>query len=267
MTTLTKEIPIIIEREGAVGTIYLNRPQVRNAMDLNMIRDLTSAFQMLDNEEEVRIIVLTSKGDNFCSGADLNWMQSGMNQTMVQLSKESLELAGLYRTIWESATVTIASVKGRIPGGAIGLLAASDFVVAERSSSLTFSEVKLGLVPATISPYVIRKAGLSRTNDWMMTGRLIESEEAMAAGMIHRICENGFLPETTKNLIDELISNAPQALMGVKQLLRDLEGETEPDQEDQFTSRLIARYRTSAEGQEGMNAFFEKRKPRWNEKP
>jgi methylglutaconyl-CoA hydratase len=265
MTTLTQENPLIIERAGAVGTIYLNRPQVKNAMDLEMIRDLTSAFQLLDDEDEIRIIVLTSKGDNFCSGADLSWMQSGMTQTMAQLSKESLELAGLYRTIWESATVTIASVKGKIPGGAIGLLAASDFVVAERSSSLIFSEVKLGLVPATISPYVIRKAGLSRTNDWMMTGRHIESEEAMAAGMIHRICENGFLTETTKTLVEELISNAPQALMGVKQLLRDLEGETDPDQEDQFTSQLIARYRTSEEGQEGMQAFFEKRKPRWNE--
>lgn len=232
-----------------------------------MIRELSQAYQILDKEDKIKIIILTSRGDTFCSGADLKWMQSGLSQTMLQLEKESLELAGLFRTIWDSATVTIASVKGQVPGGAIGLLAASDFVVAERSTTLRFSEVKLGLVPATISPYVIRKAGFSRTSDWMMTGRPIDAEEAQAGGLIQRICEEGFLIKSTDLLVQELMSNAPKALMGVKQLLRDLEGERDPDQEDRFTSQRIARFRTSEEGQEGMKAFFEKRKPRWSEKP
>ena len=257
----------MIEREGAVATILLNRPGVRNAIDLQMIREITNTFQMLNSEEGIKIIVLTSHGENFCSGADLNWMKRGINQSEEQLKKESLELAGLFRAIWESYAVTVASVKGHIPGGAIGLLAASDFVVAERSATLTFSEVKLGLVPATIAPYVLRKVGYSRTSDWMMTGRPIDSTEAREAGLIQRICEDGNLVEPTEHLIQELLAHSFKAIKGVKDLLRRLESETDPDQVDRYTSRLIAGFRTSSEGQEGMKAFFEKRKPRWNDKP
>jgi methylglutaconyl-CoA hydratase len=264
---LFKPKTILIEREGAVGTIILNKPKKKNAMDLEMIRELSTAFQMLDNEEKVRLIVLSSQGEIFCAGADLNWMRSGMNQTEVQLQNESLELALLFRTIWETSTITISAVKGRILGGAIGLLAASDFVVAERSSTLGFSEVKLGLVPATISPYVLRKAGFGRCTDWMMTGRLIHTREAQESGIIHRVCEDGMLTKATNQLVEELLSNAPQALRGVKKLLRDLENEFDPDKLDQFTSQLVARFRASKEGLEGMNAFLEKRKPRWHETP
>ncbi len=257
----------MLERTGAVATIILNRPGVRNAIDLQMIREITNTFQMLNSEEGIKIIVLTSHGENFCSGADLNWMKRGINQSEEQLKKESLELAGLFRAIWESYAVTVASVKGHIPGGAIGLLAASDFVVAERSATLTFSEVKLGLVPATIAPYVLRKVGYSRTSDWMMTGRPIDSTEAREAGLIQRICEDGNLVEPTEHLIQELLAHSFKAIKGVKDLLRRLESETDPDQVDRYTSRLIAGFRTSSEGQEGMKAFFEKRKPRWNDKP
>ncbi len=257
----------MLERTGAVATIILNRSGVRNAIDLQMIREITNTFQMLNSEEEIKIINLTSRGENFCSGADLNWMKESINQSEVQLTKESLELAGLFRAIWESYAVTVASVKGHIPGGAIGLLAASDFVVAERSATLTFSEVKLGLVPATIAPYVLRKVGYSRTSDWMMTGRPIDSTEAREAGLIQRICEDGNLVEPTEHLIQELLAHSFKAIKGVKDLLRRLESETDPDQVDRYTSRLIAGFRTSSEGQEGMKAFFEKRKPRWNDKP
>ena len=257
----------MLERAGVVATIILNRPRVRNAIDLQMIRELSQAFQMLKSEKGIQIINLTSRGENFCSGADLNWMKESISQAEGQLREESLELAGLFRAIWESDAVTISSVKGYIPGGAIGLLAASDFVVAERSATLTFSEVKLGLLPATIAPYVLRKVGYSRCSDWMMTGRPIDTAEAREAGLIQRICEDGLLVETTEHLIQELLTHSFKAVKGVKDLLRRLENETDPNQVDRYTSKLIAAYRTSSEGQEGMSAFFEKRKPRWNEKP
>lgn len=263
---LFKPETIVIEREGGVATIYLNRPEVRNAINLQMISEMTDSFQMLNREEGIKIINLTSRGENFCSGADLNWMKEGINQSEKQLKKESLELARLFRTIWESHAITIASVKGNIPGGAIGLLAASDFVVAERSATLTFSEVKLGLVPATIAPYVLRKAGFSRSSDWMMTGRPIGVAEAREAGLLQRICEEGLLVKTTEHLIQELLSQSFKAVQGVKELLRRLEVESDPDLVDEYNSRLIASFRTSSDGQEGIKAFFEKRKPRWNEK-
>ena len=256
----------MLERAGATATIILNRPEVRNAIDLQMIREITHTFQMLNSEKEIKIINLTSRGENFCSGADLNWMKESINQSEEQLREESLELAGLFRAIWESDAVTVSSVKGHIPGGAIGLLAAADFVVAERSATLTFSEVKLGLIPATIAPYVLRKVGFSRASDWMMTGRPIDTTEAREAGLIQRICEDGLLVETTGHLNQELLLHSFKAVKGVKDLLRRLGSETDSNQVDPYTSGLIAAFRTSSEGQEGMTAFFEKRKPRWNEK-
>ena len=250
--------------QGAVATITLNRPEVRNAMNLQMIREISSAIDALNSDQAVRLILFNSRGDHFCSGADLAWMQASMELSRDQLEKESLELAKLFRILWEAKAVTVCSVKGPVYGGAIGLLAASDFVLAESSVVLSFSEVKLGLVPATIAPYVLRKAGFGRSSDWMMTGRPIEAEEARDAGLIHRICEEGKLEESTDRLSGELLSKGREALKGVKHLLRGLE-ELKDGEVDSYTSRLIADFRSSAEGQEGMKAFLEKRKPGWNE--
>ena len=178
---------------------------------------------------------------------------------------ESMELAGLFRNIMESAAVTICSVKGQVPGGAIGLLAASDFVVAERSVALRFPEVKLGLIPATVAPYVLRKAGYGRTSEWMMTGRLIPVTEAKEAGLVHRICGEGSIEATTEEFVKELLAGGVQALKGVKSLLRHLWDLSDPGETDTYTAGLIAAFRVSPEGQEGMRAFLEKRKPRWDE--
>lgn len=255
---------IILNKKEEVATITLNRPGVRNAMNLQMIHEIGTTIRELNNNPGIRLIIFNSVGDHFCSGADLKWMQAGQDLSEDQLKSEGMELARLFRNIWESAAVTMCSVKGHIPGGAIGLLAASDLVVAERSVLLTFSELKLGLIPATIAPYVMRKAGLSRTSEWMMTGRPITATEANEAGLIHRICDEGSLEACTGMLAQEILSGGPQALKTVKQLLRHLEGMNDPGGVDQYTSRLIAGTRVSPEGQEGMKAFLEKRKPGWD---
>jgi methylglutaconyl-CoA hydratase len=263
---LNKPETIVLKQEGGVATISFNRPEVRNAMNLQMIREMSTTIQELNRDKGIRVVVYNSSGAHFCSGADLLWMQSGLSQSEDQLKGESLELAQLLRLIWESVAVTICSVSGPVPGGAIGLLAASDFVVAESSAVLTFSELKLGLVPATIAPYVMRKAGYSRCSDWVMTGRAIGAPEAKEAGLIHRICDEGSLEESTGILVEELLSKGPMALKGVKQMLRRIEGMKDPREVDNYTSGLIASFRISAEGQEGMKAFLEKRKPGWNER-
>lgn len=264
---MEKPHTIVVRKKASLATLILNRPRVHNAMNLQMIRELTGSLLSLNRDKDIRIIVLSSEGENFSAGADLNWMREGMNQGEEQLKKESLELAGLFRTLRESAVVTISSVKGRIMGGAIGLVAASDLVVAEHSSSMAFSEVKLGLIPATIAPHVLRKAGYSRTLDWMLTGRTISASEALEAGLFHRVCEAGLLGQTTDKLVSDLLSKGPLALSGVKDLLAKMEMETDPAQIDVYNAKLIAKFRTSPEGQEGMKAFFEKRDPDWNERP
>jgi len=251
--------------KGEVASIFLNRPGVRNALNIDMIREISSAIKLLNADKRIRLILFDSTSSHFCSGADLRWMQSGLEMTEDQLRGESRELAGLYRLIWESKAVTICSVKGPVPGGAIGLLAASDFVVAESSVVLIFSEVKLGLVPSTIAPYILRKAGFSKTSDWMLTGRPISAEEAREAGIIHRICDEGDLEDSTGLLIRDLLAKGKEALKGVKVLVRKLENLKDPDEIVNYTSDTIAGFRTSPEGQEGMKAFLEKRKPSWNE--
>jgi methylglutaconyl-CoA hydratase len=256
---------IVLERTGGVATITLNRPEVRNAMNLQMIRELTSILRVLQGEKEIRLILFKAMGTHFCSGADLVWMKAGLKLTKEQLEQESLELASLFRFIHESDALTLCCVKGRISGGAVGLLAASDLVLAEESAILTFPEVKLGLVPATIAPYVLRKAGYSRSLDWMVTGRLIDAAEAREAGLIHRICGEGALDEASELLAGDLLSGGKEALKGIKRLLKELEGITDADELDHYTSRLIAGFRISPEGQEGMKAFLEKRRPGWDE--
>jgi len=234
-------------------------------MDIQMIRDLSECFSILDRDKDIRLIVISSTGDNFSAGADLNWMRNGMDQTVVQLDEESNELARLFRLIWEADPIVIASVRGKVMGGANGLLAASDMVVAETTASFAFPEVKLGLVPATIAPYILRKAGFSRTTELMLTGRMFSAREAREAGLAQRICDQGLLKENTDKLIEELLSNGPEAMKGVKQLLRRLEKDIPSDQIQTYTSKLIAGFRVSDEGQEGMKAFFEKRNPNWHE--
>jgi len=262
---LDKLETILVGKKQGVATVTLNRPEARNAMNLQMIRELNATLEELNEDRSIRVIRFNSTGDHFCAGADLEWMRAGQALPEDQLKRESMELAGLFRNVQESAAVTICSVKGQVPGGAVGLLAASDFVVAERSVALRFPEVKLGLIPATVAPYVLRKAGIGRTSDWMMTGRLIPVSEAKEAGLVHRICGEGSLEATTEDLIKELLSGGVQALRGVKSLLRNLEALTDPEEVDTYTAGLIAGFRVSPEGQEGMKAFLEKRKPRWDE--
>ena len=253
------------EREGPVVRVYLNRPEVHNAMDIQMIRDLSECFSILNIDKDIRLILISSHGDNFSAGADLNWMKNGMEQTVGQLEAESNELARLFRLIWEAGPVVLTSVRGKVMGGANGLLAASDMVVAESTASFAFSEVKLGLVPATIAPYILCKAGFGRTTELMLTGRLFSAREAQEFGLVQRICDQGLLTENTNKLIGELLSNGPEAMKGIKQLLRKLEKEISSEKIQAYTSKLIAQFRVSEEGQEGMKAFIEKRDPNWNE--
>ena len=254
---------ITISVKGTSATISLNRPEAHNAMDIGMIRELSKAFRQLSDNPDIRVIVLNSNGRNFSSGADLQWMQEGLGQDRDQLEAESRELATLFRIIADSGPVVVASVRGKAIGGAVGLVAASDLAIAERDTVFRFSEVKLGLIPATIAPFVLRKAGTAATAGWFLTGREFTAVAALEAGLIQYVCPEDQLEKETGSLVKELISGGPAALRGIKKLLRKYSVAGDPDEILAETAALIAAYRTSAEGQEGIKAFFEKRKPRW----
>ena len=258
---------ILTEVDGALAILTLNRPGVHNAMDLDMIRQLTESMESLAEQTGIRIVVLRSEGKHFSAGADLKWMREGLALSKEQLESESLELARLFRIIYESDLMMLVALQGKVMGGANGLVAAADLVIAEKTSNFAFSEVKLGLVPATIAPYVLRKVSHSKTAELMLTGRTFDAEEARSAGLVHYTCEEGTLMETTGQIVRDLLSGGPEALKGIKRLLHNLVPGQITDEIQEHTANLLAHFRISAEGQEGINAFFEKRKPGWNETP
>jgi methylglutaconyl-CoA hydratase len=251
------------ETAPPLATIALNRPEVHNALHIDMIRELSSVWASLESDQRIKLVRLTSNGKHFCSGADLNWMREGMNQSGEQLMSESLELADLFRSLHSSRLITIVTVRGRAMGGAIGLVAASDIVLAEVSSVFAFSEVRLGLIPATIAPYTLKKMGYSRTLELMLSGRNFTASMALQYGLAHHVCEDGMLDEFTGNMAESLMLNGPEAMRSVKSLMHKLDRGLPPEDTRHLTAELIARHRISAEGQEGITAFFEKRDPNW----
>ena len=249
--------------QNPVATITLHRPDVHNAINLEMIREIRRAIDSLEKDPDVRIILLRSSGAHFSAGADLNWMKQGMDQSEQQLKEESLELAGLFETIYACPMVTVAAVHGKAIGGAVGLVAASDIAIADDTALFAFAEVRLGLIPATIAPYIHRKIGSSRSRELMLTGRTFDAIEAYEAGLVHRLCKPDGLDRSLEELTGLLQAGGGEAMTGIKELMRYLEGHPDARNLPEKTAGLIAKFRTSEEGQEGMNAFLEKRRARW----
>ena len=261
---MKKTETILTSLDGNIATITLNRPGVHHAMNIEMIRELTRFISGPCENPDIRIILLRATGENFSAGADLNWLRDGMDQDEEQLKRESMELAGLFRLISKTPRIFVTAVQGKILGGANGLVAASDLVLAERSATFSFPEVKLGLVPATITPFMVRKVGRSRAAAWMISGKIFDSEEALAGGLVHLVCQDGQLGEETGKLMDTLLANGPEAMKGIKEMLNNFNFDRDAGTIQEESADLIARYRISPEGQEGMKAFFKMRKPGWH---
>jgi len=228
-----------------------------------MIREIRKALISYEKDDAIRFIVFTSGSLNFSAGADLDWMKQGMQQSTEQLTAESKELASLFHDIYHSGKITISAITGKVMGGANGIVAASDFALAANDAIFSFPEVKLGLIPATITPFVVNKAGIQYTREWMLTGRKITASEAYLKGYITRTVEIQLLDRTLNDLIITLEKNGPSAMSGIKELLRDEDLLLSPDKMLDKTAKLIADFRISDEGQEGIHAFFEKRQPKW----
>lgn len=259
MDYITLETEII----NQTGTIWFNRPEIHNAFNETMISEIIHAISELVSDDRVRIIVLRGRGKSFCAGADLNWMRQVVDYTFEENYNESFKLSECFYAIYTCPKPTIAIVHGAAIGGANGLLAACDLAYCEDETVFSLSEVKIGIVPACISPYVIKRTGEFPARDLMLTGRRIKGKEAEKYRLVNQSFSAFELDEQLKRTTELILTSGPNAVRICKQLIHDVCNTYSLDQALSETARIIAEIRKSDEGQEGMAAFLEKRKPGW----
>jgi len=253
---------IIVEKKGRVARVWLNRPEVHNAFNSLMIGELNQAFERIGQDPSFRVVVLSGRGKSFCAGADLNWMREIIRYSYEQNLEESLQIAILHERIYTLPKPVIAMVNGTAIGGGTGFLSACDIAIAAEEARFGLSEVKLGLVPAAISPYVVRRIGESQARRYFLTGRRISAREAREIGLVNEVVPGKDLPAAVDETVERLLTSGPEAIARCKELLLRVPGMNLTEARD-YTARMIADLRISEEGQEGMAAFLEKRKPRW----
>lgn len=250
--------------DGAVATVSLSRPDSHNALNSALIGELTQAFDDLTENDSVRVVVLAGEGRSFCAGADIGYMREMAELSYEENLEDARRLAAMFRAVDECPKPVIAKVRGAAMGGGAGLLAAADVVVAEEGARFAFSEVRLGIAPATIAPYVLRKIGVSHAHFLFLTGERFDAAQAREIGLVHESVPPDELDAAVENKVEQLLQGGPQAQAAVKALLRQLET-LEPMDTPGLMSRIISDLRTGEEGQEGLAAFLEKREPRWRE--
>lgn len=253
---------ILFLAQNKVVRIFFNRPQVHNAFNSTMISELDDALEKVKKDQSIRVVVFSGKGKSFCAGADLNWMREVIHYSFEQNLEESLQLAELLYKIYTLPKPTVAMVKGTALGGGTGFLSACDIAVATEEAKFGLSEVKIGLVPAAISPYVIRKIGESKARQYFLTGKRISAHKALEIGLINEVVPLAGLEEKIEEIIELLLSSGPKALASCKELILKVPLMSFEEAKT-YTARMIANLRVSEEGQEGMASFLEKRKPNW----
>lgn len=246
-----------------VATITLNRPDVRNAFNETTIAEITEAFRALGQQDDLRAIVLAANGPAFCAGADLNWMKEMAGYTYEENRADAAQLAEMLRTIYFCPKPVVAKVQGDCYAGGMGLVAACDIAVAVEASNFCLSEVKLGLIPATISPYVIRAMGENAARRYFLTAERFSAQEAHRIGFVHQVVSAKALDAAVAEIVNVLVSNSPNAVKEAKRLVREIGGMPISDALIGDTAERIADIRSSEEGKEGVRSFLEKRKPGW----
>jgi methylglutaconyl-CoA hydratase len=254
-TTLTLDIT------HHIATVSLNRPEVRNAFNETLISELTTVFMSLRSDNRVRGIVLQAVGKAFCAGADLNWMQKMASYSHAENVGDATNLATMLRTMYECPKPVIAKIQGDTFAGGIGLVAACDMAIATPTARFCLSEVKLGLIPATIAPYVIRALGARQAHRYFLTAEIFDAHEAQRIGLVHETSHD--LDARVKTLTDNLLAASPAALAECKRLLHDVAHAPITDALVKDTAERIANVRASDEGKAGVAAFLHKQTPAW----
>jgi methylglutaconyl-CoA hydratase len=255
---------ITVERsfQGKVATVTMRRAEVHNAFNAQLIQDLQAAFSDLSTDERLHAVVLTGDGTSFCAGADLTMMKASATFSQEQNLNDSLRLADLFDTINTCPCPVVARVNGTAMGGGAGLISVCDIVIAAENARLAFSEVKLGIAPAVISPYVVRKIGETHARVLFVTGERFSAVRGREIGLVHTVVPLAELDAAIEKTLSELLSSGPQAVRACKALALNV-GHMDSETARQHTARTIAALRVSAEGQEGLRSFLEKRKPNW----
>ncbi len=256
---------ILISKEKYITTITLNRPHKHNAFDHNLIAQLISSLETIHHDNTTRVVILNAKGDNFCAGADLNWMKNTIKDSMETNFIDAMELAKLMDLLNHLNKPTIAAVQGLVFGGGIGLVACCDIALASENAVFCFSEVKLGLIPAVISPYVIAAMGQRLCRRLFLTAEKFNAEKALEYGLLHQVCNPNDLNQQALNLANLITKNAPTAVSHAKLLIGDVSNRRCDSDLIRDTAMRIAKLRVSEEGQAGLNAFFNKQIPYWNQ--
>ncbi|SDR45793.1 enoyl-CoA hydratase/isomerase family protein [Paraburkholderia tuberum] len=252
-----------VEFAGQIATVTLNRPDVRNAFNETMIAELTAAFTALDTRDDVRAVVLAANGKAFCAGADLNWMKKMAGYSDDENRADAMRLAGMLSAVYRCNKPVIARVSGDAYAGGMGLIAACDIVVAVESAHFCLSEARLGLIPATIAPYVIRALGEQASRRYFLTAEAFDCATALRLGLVSEAVSAGQLDATVAQLAQTLCANGPQAVRACKRLVQDIAGRELSDALIEDTAVRIAKTRAGAEGREGVASFLEKRTPGW----
>jgi methylglutaconyl-CoA hydratase len=252
-----------------IVTLTLNRPEAKNALSAALVAQLTGALVELAGDATVRAVVLTGAGDVFCAGADIGEMRAAGAAPPDQNEADSRRFARMLECIERQPQPTVALVNGAAFGGAIGLVAACDIALAATGARFALSEVRLGLVPAMISPYVIRAIGTREARRWFLTGEAMDAATALRIGLLHETADAGALGAAADRVFDALLAGAPGAQSEIKRLVRHATGRSDAGDEAMLadTARWIARVRAGAEAREGLTAFLERRKPAWARDP
>ena len=254
---------LLQEAAAGVARIRLNRPDLHNAFDAELIASLTSALESAGADPAVRVVVLEGAGASFSAGADLNWMRGMAAASEADNRQDSLALARLMRTLDALPKPTIARVHGAAFGGGVGLVACCDIAIGTPGAKFGLTESKLGLLPAVISPYVIAAIGTRHARRYFATAEIFDAAEAVRIGLLHQMVAEDALDAAVQKQVDLLLKAGPVASAAAKTLVREVAAHTDGARHDTDNAALIARLRVSPEGQEGLSAFLDKRKPQW----
>lgn len=260
---MTKMNHLSLSHKGPVATVMLNRPDVHNAFNPAMIRELHTLFDRLAEDESVRVVVLTGAGSSFCAGADLRWMQESLDYSTEENIADAERMAAMFERLNTLPKPLVGHINGAAVGGGVGLVACCDIALASADAKFGFAEVKLGMLPAVIARFVVPKIGPGHARALFVSGRRFGAEKARDIGLVHDVVPAKELDKVVQQAIADLLTSGPRAVDLAKQLVRSVTT-LPPDQAAAYTVQAIAEARTSPEGQEGVRAFLEKRKPRWS---
>ncbi|MDF1545233.1 MAG: enoyl-CoA hydratase-related protein [bacterium] len=259
-----KYTTIEYKKSGPVGRIDFCRPEIHNAFNSIVIDEMLDLFNALEKDDDLRVVVLTGQGKSFCAGADLNWMRAVVDQSFEQNLAESNRLADLFYKIYSFKRPVVGMINGAAIGGGTGFVAVCDISIAARSAKFSFSEVKIGVVPACIGPYVIKKMGEGKARELFITGERMKADRAFEVGLVNKVVDDDQLETEVDTLVKTILSSGPEAVAMAKRLVSEVPLMSS-DEFKPFTAEMIAKLRLSDEGQEGMDAFLNKRKPSWVE--